>query len=68
MHKPVKAFQLRLTRSELEVVEEALDLYCQAVRDDWDEHPPSAAKVASVTATAIKKDLERALTREQEAA
>lgn len=63
-HRSVKAFQLQLTRPELEVVEEALDLYCKDVHEDWDGHLPPAAKVACVTAAAIKKHLERTLTRE----
>lgn len=60
----MKAFQLRLTRPELEVLEEALDLYCKEVREDWDGHLPPAAATACATAAAIKRNLDRTLTRD----
>lgn len=60
----VKAFQLQLTQPELEVLEEALDLYCMSIREDWDGHPPPSAKTACMAATEIKQGLERTLARD----
>lgn len=59
----MKIYELRVTRSELEVLEEALDLYCVSIREDWDGHPPPAAKQACTLAFKIKQDAARELTR-----
>lgn len=46
------------------MLEEALDLYCRDVHEDWDGRLPPAAKAACAAAAAIQTNLEQTLTRE----